>query len=99
MTAPEKSLAPIRAGDAGPANAHRTIWDGDRQVFDVGLLRQAMVVREFAPDTLADAAGVSRGTVYHALTGRPVRIRTARRILEAVAAVEPTIRLGSLSMA
>ncbi|HWF56930.1 MAG TPA: hypothetical protein VG520_01085 [Candidatus Dormibacteraeota bacterium] len=56
-----------------------------------------MLVRGFKVDELAAAADVARGTLYNALKGRPTRLQTARRILEVLASVEPTLRLGSLS--
>jgi predicted transcriptional regulator len=71
-----------------------TIWDGDAQSFNVGPLRQAMLVRGFTPEALADAAGVARGTLYNALHGRPTRLRTAHRILAALAETRPILRLG-----
>ena len=36
-----------------------------------------MLARGLTAETLADAAGVSRGTSYNALHGKPVRLRTA----------------------
>jgi hypothetical protein len=73
------------------------IWDGARGCFNPASLREAMLVRGFMVDDLATAADVARGTLYNALNGRPTRLQTARRILEVLASVEPTLRLGSLS--
>jgi len=56
-----------------------------------------MVVRGLTADSLSDAAGLSRGTLYSALHGRPTRLGTARSILQALADVEPSLRLGPLS--
>src|SRR5689334_6775252 len=61
------------------------IWDGDRQAFTVGLLRQVMLTRGFTPESLHVAAGIGHGTMYNALAGRPVRLATAGRILEVLA--------------
>ncbi|MBJ7609471.1 MAG: hypothetical protein JF887_08590 [Candidatus Dormibacteraeota bacterium] len=55
-----------------------------------------MLTRGFTPDTLRSAAGVAHGTMYNALSGRPTRLRTARRILEALSAVEPAFLLTDL---
>lgn len=52
-----------------------------------------MLARGLTAVTLADAAGVSLGTSYNALHGRPVRLRTARLILEALASVQPTLHV------
>lgn len=72
------------------------IWDGARQAFAPAILRTAMLTRGFTPDTLRSAAGVAHGTMYNALSGRPTRLRTARRILEALSAVEPAFLLTDL---
>jgi predicted transcriptional regulator len=50
-----------------------------------------MIARGLTADTLASAAGVSLGTTYNALHGKPVRLRTARLILEALVSVQPTL--------
>jgi predicted transcriptional regulator len=52
-----------------------------------------MIARGLTAATLAGAAGVSLGTTYNALHGKPVRLRTARLILEALASVQPTLRV------
>lgn len=52
-----------------------------------------MLARGLTAEALADAAGVSRGTSYNALHGRPVRLRTARLLLEALASVQPTLEV------
>jgi predicted transcriptional regulator len=75
----------------------RIIWNGEQQAFNPGILKQAMLVRGFTAETLAQAATVSRGTIYNVLAGRPTRLRTARRVLEALAATEPTLHLASLN--
>jgi hypothetical protein len=82
---------------AGRGRDQVAIWDGDGQSFNVGPLRQAMLVRGFTPEALADAAGVARGTLYNALHGRPTRLRTAHRILAALAEAQPILRLGLAS--
>ena len=69
------------------------IWDGELQAFDVRRLRQAMLARGFTADQLAASAGVAPATLYNALHGRPTRLRTARRILEALANRPATIDL------
>lgn len=74
---------------------HR-IWNGSSRSFNAAHLREALLVRGLTPDFLATAADVSRGTVYHALSGRPTRLGTARRILEVLASIEPSLRLSSL---
>ena len=53
-----------------------------------------MLARGLTAESLAEAAGVSRGTSYNALHGKPVRLRTARLILEALASVQPTLRVA-----
>lgn len=53
-----------------------------------------MLERGLTAETLAGAAGVSRGTTYNALHGKPVRLRTARLLLEALANVQPTLDVG-----
>jgi hypothetical protein len=78
------------ASDAEP----RAVWHGETQAFDVGTLKEVMLVRGFTAETLAQAAGVGRGTMYNALAGRSTRLSTARRILEALAAVEPRLLLS-----
>lgn len=80
-----------------PSPGRRYVWDADGRCFNAGPLREAMLVRGFTADELAAAAALARGTVYNALSGRPTRPRTARRILEVLAGVEPTLRLGSLT--
>ena len=50
-----------------------------------------MIARGLTADSLASAAGVSLGTTYNALHGKPVRLRTARLLLEALANVQPTL--------
>ena len=72
------------------------IWDGDRQAFTVGLLRQVMLTRGFTAETLQVAACVGHGTMYHVLAGRRVRLSTARRILEVLASTPPLFLLSSL---
>jgi hypothetical protein len=52
-----------------------------------------MIARGLTAETLAGAAGVSIGTTYNAMHGKPVRLRTARLILEALANVQPTLRV------
>jgi hypothetical protein len=74
----------------------RLIWDGARQAFVSGVLRQAMLVRGFTADSLGVAAGVAHGTMYNALAGRTTRLSTARRILETLASVEPAFLLHDL---
>jgi hypothetical protein len=81
-----------------PYEARCSIWDGERQAFSVGVLKQVMLVRGFTPETLAEAAGVARGTMYNALAGRSTRLNTARRILEALAAVEPRLLLSQFAL-
>jgi predicted transcriptional regulator len=56
-----------------------------------------MLVRALSADELAAAADVARATLYNALNGRPTRLRTARRLLQVLAGVEPTLRLRSLT--
>jgi predicted transcriptional regulator len=56
-----------------------------------------MLVRGLSADEVAAAAEVARATLYNALSGRPTRLRTARRVLEVLAGVEPTLRLSSLT--
>lgn len=56
-----------------------------------------MLVRGLTADELAVSAEVARATLYNALKGRPTRLRTARRLLEVLAGVEPTLRLWSLT--
>lgn len=73
------------------------IWNGDTQTFDPGLLREAMLIRGLTPDSLAAAAQVGRGTVYSVLSGRRSRLTTARRLLETLLSVEPTMRLSALA--
>ncbi len=75
----------------------RCIWDGDRQAFVSGTLRQVMLTRGFTAASLSRAAGVAHGTMYNALAGRPTRLCTARRILETLAAVEPAFLLADLA--
>ena len=53
-----------------------------------------MLARGLTADDLAHIAGVSRGTSYNALHGKPVRLRTARLLLEALANVQPTLDVG-----
>ena len=53
-----------------------------------------MIARGLTAETLAGAAGVSLGTTYNAMHGKPVRLRTARLILEALANVQPTLQGG-----
>lgn len=53
-----------------------------------------MLERGLTAETLAGAAGVSRGTTYNALHGKPVRLRTARLLLEALANMQPTLDVG-----
>jgi transcriptional regulator with XRE-family HTH domain len=79
--------------DASQREPHR-IWDGVGQSFDTRRLREAMLIRGFTVETLAAAAGVSLGTTYKVLHGKPVRLRTARLLLEALANVQPTLHLS-----
>jgi len=72
----------------------RRIWDGVGHSFNTRHLRAAMLARGLTAEALADAAGVSRGTSYNALHGKPVRLRTARLLLEALANVQPTLDVG-----
>ena len=90
-----RSWTPFRSAPNSIARepGSTTIWDGVDQAFTVGPFRQAMIVRDLTPEGLAAAAGVSRGTVYNALQGKPVRLRTARLILEALASVPPTLHV------
>jgi hypothetical protein len=87
---PQQTASPVR-GDSS------FIWDGEHQAFVPGTLRRAMLVRGFTPDTLRVAAGVAHGTMYNALAGRATRLRTARRILETLAAVEPAFLLADMA--
>ena len=73
------------------------VWDGEKCCFNEGRLREVMVMRGFTADSLALAAGVSRGTIYNVLTGRTTRLATARHILEALAAAPPTILLSAVA--
>lgn len=73
------------------------VWDGEKCCFNDGRLREVMVMRGFTADSLALAAGVSRGTIYNALTRRTTRLATARRILEALAAAPPTLLLSAVA--
>lgn len=91
----DSRVAPLADADA-TSDRGRLIWDGERQAFVVATLRQAMLVRGFTPETLAVAASVAHGTMYSALAGSRTRLRTARRILETLAAVEPHFRLAEL---
>lgn len=90
-----RSWPPSRSapGSAASERGSTAIWDGVDQAFSVGPLRQAMIVRGLTPEALAAAAGVSRGTLYNALQGKPVRLRTARLILEALASVQATLHV------
>lgn len=54
-----------------------------------------MLVRGLTADSLAAAAGISLGTSYNALHGRPIRLRTARLILEALSGVQPSLRMAA----
>jgi predicted transcriptional regulator len=58
-----------------------------------------MLVRGLTAETLANAAGVSLGTSYNALHGKPVRLRTARLILEALANRPATLHIADLPTA
>jgi predicted transcriptional regulator len=58
-----------------------------------------MLVRALSAEELAAAADVARATLYNVLNGRPTRLRTARRLLEVLAGIEPSLRLRSLSEA
>ena len=73
----------------------RRIWDGTHQSFNVGPLRDAMLVRGFTADSLAYAAGVARATLYNALKGRPTRLSTARRIIQALSGAPATLDLSA----
>jgi len=55
-----------------------------------------MLVRGFTPHSLAVSARVAESTMYNALAGRPTRLRTARRVLETLAGVEPKFELSRL---
>lgn len=88
-SSPQPPLSPERQPQA--------IWNGETQTFSAGVLRRAMLVRGFTPDSLAMAAGVGRGTVYNALASRPSRLTTARRLPQTLAGVEPTLRLSDLA--
>jgi hypothetical protein len=71
----------------------RRIYDGVGQSFNASQLRVAMIARGLTAETLAGAAGVSLGTTYNAMHGKPVRLRTARLILEALASLQPTLHI------
>ena len=86
--------APTDARDTLTATA---IWNGERQAFNVGVLKQVMLTRGFTAETLQVAAAIGHGTVYHVLAGRPVRLSTARQVLEVLAAAEPRFLLSSLA--
>lgn|GEM_PF-6918041 len=86
---PSSSREDARASQREP----RPIYDGVGQAFNTRHLRAAMLARGLTAETLAGAAGVSRGTTYNALHGKPVRLRTARLILEAIASVQPTLHV------
>jgi predicted transcriptional regulator len=88
-TAPSSTVAANR-------DSRRWIWDGERQAFVAGTLREAMLVRGFTPHSLAVSARVAESTMYNALAGRPTRLRTARRVLETLAGVEPKFELSRL---
>jgi hypothetical protein len=94
-------LKPTREGERHAASippaSGRLIWDGERQAFVSAVLREAMIVRGFTPESLRLAAGVAHGTVYNALAGRVIRLTTARRILATLAGVEPAFTLSDLA--
>jgi DNA-binding XRE family transcriptional regulator len=84
-------------GSALDGNRQGRVWNGEDRCFNKGTLSEVMVMRGLTADSLALAAGVSRGTIYNALTGRPKRLATARRILEALAATPPILLLSAVS--
>jgi len=86
--------ASVESSSSSQEREPRRIWDGVGQSFNTGHLRAAMLARGLTAEALADAAGVSRGTSYNALHGKPVRLRTARLLLEALANVQPTLDVG-----
>jgi hypothetical protein len=96
MQRPLSSTAPSSTVTANPDSRRKWIWDGDRQAFVAGTLREAMLVRGFTPHSLAVSARVAESTMYNALAGRPTRLRTARRVLETLARVEPKFELSRL---
>ena len=83
--------ASVESSSPSQEREPRRIWDGVGQSFNTRHLRAAMLARGLTAEALADAAGVSRGTSYNALHGKPVRLRTARLLLEALASVQPTL--------
>ncbi|MDQ6847517.1 MAG: helix-turn-helix domain-containing protein [Candidatus Dormibacteraeota bacterium] len=84
-------------GSAPDGDRHERVWNGEDRCFNTGTLREVMVMRGLTADSLALAAGVSRGTIYNALTGRPTRLATARRILEALATTAPTLLFSTVT--
>jgi hypothetical protein len=70
-------------------SATTVIWDGERQAFNVGVLKQVMLTRGFTAETLQEAAGIGHGTMYNVLAGRRVRLSTAGQILEKLATTPP----------
>lgn len=95
-----RGLTSARATGLGSApddNRHGRVWNGEDRCFDKGTLSEVMVMRGLTADSLALAAGVSRGTIYNALTGRPTRLATARRILEALAATPPILLFSAVT--
>lgn len=91
------SARPTELGSARDGDRHGRVWNGEDRCFHEGTLREVMVMRGLTADSLALAAGVSRGTIYNALTGRPTRLATARRILEALAATPPILLLSAVT--
>lgn len=85
---------PLSAGDvsADAPPISRLFWDHARCAFQGALLDEAMLARELVRDTLARAAGVSLATVYSALSGHPVRRRTALKILRVLSDREVRLR-------
>ena len=98
MTVPRRRPpSRIETPPHAPSTSQRLIWDGDRQAFNVGCLREAMLIRDLTVEALATAANVSSATVYNCLRGRRTHLRTARLILEALRRVQPSLRLGDLT--
>jgi DNA-binding XRE family transcriptional regulator len=91
------SAQPKELGSARDGDRHVRVWNGQDRCFNKGTLMEVMVMRGLTAASLALAAGVSRGTIYNALTGRPTRLATARRILEALAATPPILLLSAVT--
>lgn len=65
-------------------------------VLDAGKLRGLMDDKDVSIVELADAAGVSRGTIYNALAGKRVMRRIARQLAGALERMEPNEELAQL---